>query len=286
MGPRCGRNGWRWDQQFSILLILFINHKSWVSIWSWTWTSCHLSSACLPDVQHAGDFWRAHWSDFRFWWPHAATWWSTCGGSPFEVAGKGHDRGCSQGVADKRDFVADRPQATSRSQGAVGSTIWCAGWTHLSHPFKFHMVTFTDIDIHCHCHCIKSTTCVIMSESRYCSAKVPSGPELFDKFATVWSRVLPPREQDLLYLHQWTCLGLAQLGRLFVWIGIGVQSSELPSKTKVGAEEHSWARRSAEWGPRIYLGPYQLNQLFQLEIQKPWRTTSVLASGTSSVAYG
>ena len=63
---------------------------------------------------------------------------------------------------------------------------------------------------------IKSTTCVIISESRYCSAKVPSGPELFDKFATVWSRVLPPREQDLLYLHQWTRLGLAQLGRLFV----------------------------------------------------------------------
>ena len=61
-----------------------------------------------------------------------------------------------------------------------------------------------------------SLDCIILQERmllsllfsfiRWCT--VPSGPALFNQYSTKWSRLLPPREQDILYLHLWMWLGL------------------------------------------------------------------------------
>lgn len=36
--------------------------------------------------------------------------------------------------------------------------------------------------------------------------QVPTGPELYDMYSSKWSRLLPAREQDLLYMHLWVSL--------------------------------------------------------------------------------
>lgn len=40
------------------------------------------------------------------------------------------------------------------------------------------------------------------------SPEVPTTEWLFCTYSNAWSVNLPPREQDLLYLHLWVCLGL------------------------------------------------------------------------------
>ena len=48
--------------------------------------------------------------------------------------------------------------------------------------------------------------------------QVPTGPELYDMYSSKWSRLLPAREQDLLYMHLWVTLDKESIDRRLVWL--------------------------------------------------------------------
>jgi hypothetical protein len=76
------------------------------------------------------------------------------------------------------------------------------------------------------------------------SPEVPSGPKLFDEFANDWSKTLPAREQDILYLHLWAKLvkfGSFSLSHTFKFNGMcHLQFTKFNRISTAAASLFSW----------------------------------------------